>query len=405
MQQQASAAAPVSTESKKRLALAIIDFLNTSTRDGTLSAEDSESIEIATNCIAESFHVDPTDTAATAEALGGQNLASIYSVYEKLKGRTTPSTEGASSAKEARPSTPTTTSSSSTSDNKTEAERLKGLGNAAMQKKDYDSAIALYTQALDLVPLNPIYLSNRAAAYSGAGRHNDARQDAEMATAADPAYTKAWSRLGLARYALGDAKGSMEAYEQGIRAEGNGGSDAMKRGYETAKRRVDEEGGSPAARSPSPPGAGAGGGGMPDLSSLASMLGGGGGGGGQGGGGGMPDFGALMNNPMLRQMAQNVMSNPQMMQNMLSNPRLREMAEQFGGGGGAGAGAGGAGAGAGAQGGAGGGGGGGGMPDFSQMMQDPSIMEMARNLMGGGGGGAPGGAGGAGAGRGGAGGQ
>ncbi|OJD38779.1 hsc70 cochaperone [Diplodia corticola] len=412
MQQQASAAAPVSTESKKRLALAIIDFLNTSTRDGTLSAEDSESIEIATNCIAESFHVDPSDTAATADALGGQNLASIYSVYEKLKGRTTPSTEGASSAKEGRPSTPTATTTASASasastsgaadSKKTEAERLKGLGNAAMQKKDYDTAIAFYTQALDLVPLNPIYLSNRAAAYSGASRHRDARQDAEMATAADPAYTKAWSRLGLARYALGDAKGSMEAYEQGIRAEGNGGSDAMKRGYETAKRRVEEEGGGAAARSASPPGGGAGGGGgMPDLSSLASMLGGGGGGGQGGqGGGGMPDFGALMNNPMLRQMAQNVMSNPQMMQNMLSNPRLREMAEQFGGGGGGA----GAGAGAGAQGGAGAGagGGGGGMPDFSQMMQDPSIMEMARNLMGGGGGGgAPGGgAGGAGAGRG-----
>ncbi|KAF4534378.1 Vps9 domain protein [Lasiodiplodia theobromae] len=382
MSQQASAAAPVSTESKKRLALAIIDFLNTSTRDGTLSSEDSESIEIATSCIAESFKVDPTDTKAMADALGGQNLASIYSVYEKLKGRTTPSTEGASSAKEARPSTPTTATTPESK--KAEAERLKGQGNAAMQKKDYDTAISFYTQALDLVPLNPIYLSNRAAAYSGSGRHEEAKQDAEMATAADPAYTKAWSRLGLARFALGDAKGSMEAYEQGIKAEGNGGSEAMKRGYETAKRRVEEEGGVAGARSGSPPG---GAGGMPDLSSLASMLGGGGAG---GQGGGMPDFGALMNNPMLRQMAQNVMSNPQLMQNMLSNPRLREMAEQFGGGGG------GAGAGAGA---GGAGGQGGGMPDFSQMMQDPSIMEMARNLMGGGG--APGGgAGGAGAGRG-----
>ncbi|KAL1624411.1 Small glutamine-rich tetratricopeptide repeat-containing protein 2 [Neofusicoccum ribis] len=362
-----ASAAPSTAASKKRLALAIIDFLNTSVTDGTLSPDDSESIEIASNCIAESFKVDPTDTSAMSDALGGQNLAAIYSVYEKLKGRTTPSTEGASSAKEARPSTPLTSSATTDADKKKEADRLKGQGNAAMQTKDYDTAIRFYTQALDLVPLNPIFLSNRAAAYSGAGRHDEARSDAEMATAADPAYTKAWSRLGLARFALGDAKGSMEAYRQGIEAEGNGGSDAMKRGFETAKRRVEEEaGGAAAARSPSPSPPGAGGaGGMPDLSSLASMLGGGGGG--QGGqGGGMPDFGALMNNPMLRQMAQNVMSNPQMMQNMLSNPRLREMAEQFGGGGG------GAGAGAGA----GRGGGGGGMPDFSQMMQDPSIMEM-----------------------------
>ncbi|KAK5025166.1 Small glutamine-rich tetratricopeptide repeat-containing protein 2, partial [Cryomyces antarcticus] len=101
-----------------------------------------------------------------------------------------------------------------------------------------------------------------------------------MATAADPSYTKAWSRLGLARFALGDAKGSMEAYKMGIEAEGNGGSDAMKRGYETAKRRVEEESLSPELddddddndEPATQRSAGGGGGGMPDLSSLAGML-------------------------------------------------------------------------------------------------------------------------------------
>ncbi|KAK8156096.1 putative Hsc70 cochaperone [Phyllosticta citrichinensis] len=374
--------------SQKRLALAIIDFLHSSTKDGTLAADEAENIEIATNCVAEAFGVDASDSAAVADALGGQNLLSIYSVYEKLKGRTTPSTEGGSSAKEGRPSTPTAASAASAAagstdaDKKAQAEKLKGQGNAAMQRKDYDAAIALYTQALELAPLQPIYLSNRAAAHSGAGRHQDAAADAEMAVAADPNFAKAWSRLGLARFALGDAKGSMEAYQKGIEAEGNGGSEAMKRGFETAKRRVEELGGdvaSPASRGADAAGAGAGGaGGFPDLAGLSSMLGGGAG----GQGGGMPDLSQLMQNPMMRQMAQNLMSNPDAMQGLLNNPRLREMAGQFGGGGGGG-GAGGA------QGGQ--GGGGGGMPDFSQMMQDPSIMEMARNLMGGGGaGGAPG---------------
>lgn len=370
--------------SQKRLALAIIDFLHSSTKDGTLAADEVDNIEIATNCVAEAFGVDASDSAAVADALGGQNLLSIYSVYEKLKGRTTPSTEGGSSAKEARPSTPTAASAASAAagstdaDSKAQAEKLKGQGNAAMQRKDYDAAIALYTQALELAPLQPIYLSNRAAAHSGAGRHQDAAADAEMAVAADPKFAKAWSRLGLARFALGDAKGSMEAYQKGIEAEGNGGSEAMKRGFETAKRRVEELGGdvaSPASRGSDAAGAGAGGG-FPDLAGLSSMLGGG-----AGGQGGMPDLSQLMQNPMMRQMAQNLMSNPDAMQGLLNNPRLREMAGQFGGGGsGSGSGAGGS------Q----GRGQGGGMPDFSQMMQDPSIMEMARNLMGGGGGGAPG---------------
>src|SRR5205814_10707882 len=115
--------------------------------------------------------------------------------------------------------------------------------------------------------------------------HVSAKADAETAVALDPKYTKAWSRLGLARFALGDAKGAMEAYGQGIEHEGNGGSDAMKKGYETAKRRAEEQEAEEADLSRSAPGGGGGGGGgMPDLGSLASMLGGGGGSGGGGGG-------------------------------------------------------------------------------------------------------------------------
>ncbi|KAL9048509.1 MAG: hypothetical protein Q9162_007689, partial [Coniocarpon cinnabarinum] len=110
-----------------------------------------------------------------------------------------------------------------------------------MQQKNHEKAIEFYGKAISISPTNPIYLSNRAAAHSALKQHELARNDAEMAVASDPKYTKAWSRLGLARFALGDAKGSMEAYKSGIDAEGNGGSEAMKKGYETAKRKVEED--------------------------------------------------------------------------------------------------------------------------------------------------------------------
>jgi small glutamine-rich tetratricopeptide repeat-containing protein alpha len=321
--------------------------LNKSLKDGTLPTDDADSIEIATNCIAESFKVDPTDSAAIKDAVGDKSLLDIYNVYEKLKGRAAPATTaGAPSAGTAKAAP---AASGVDADTKTKAEALKSQGNSAIQKKDYDSAIDFYTQALDLVPLNPIYLSNRAAAYSGAARHEDAVNDAEMAVAADPKFSKAWSRLGFAKYALGDASGAMEAYQKGIEAEGNGGSDAMRRGFETAKKKVAEEGGdvnSVADRGI--PGAGAGG--MPDLSSLAGMFGGGG----AGGAGGMPDFGAMMQNPMMKQMANNFMQNPEMLGSMLNNPALQGMFNGAGRGGGAG----------------------GGMPDMASLMQDPSIMEM-----------------------------
>lgn len=326
---------------KQRLALAICDFLTTSLTDGTLQADDKDSIDVAVGCIAEAFSVDPADKAAIKAAIGSQNLLQIYSVYEKLKGNNATKPAAAPTTQEP------------TEEQKKQAEALKSKGNAAMAQKDYPTAIDLYTQALALHPGNAVFLSNRAAAHSAARDHASAKADAEAAVAIDPEYTKAWSRLGLARFALGDAKGSMEAYKKGIDYEGNGGSEAMKKGYETAKRRVEElaaeeaagafDEGTPAARSA--PGAGAGG---PSLSDLAGMFGGGRGGG--GGGGGMPDFSSIMNNPMFASMAQNLMSNPDMMANLMSNPRLREMANQFGSGGG--------------------------MPDIGSLMSDPNIAEM-----------------------------
>ncbi|KAK3906627.1 small glutamine-rich tetratricopeptide repeat-containing protein 2 [Staphylotrichum tortipilum] len=349
----------MATTPKQGLALAICDFLSTSLTDNTLQAEEKDSIDIAINCIGEAFGVDPTDKDAVSQAVGSQNLFQIYSVYEKLKqdkaSKAAPA--AASSTPAAAPSSAPPPAAESSAEDKKQAESLKSKGNAAMAQKDYPAAIDLYTQALALHPGNAIFLSNRAAAHSAARDHESAKADAEAAVAVDPKYTKAWSRLGLARFALGDAKGSMDAYQKGIEHEGNGGSDAMKKGYETAKRRVDEIAADELAAAETTragPGAGAGGGGLADL---AGMFGGGGRGG--AGGGGMPDFASIMNNPMFASMAQNLMSNPEMMANLMNNPRLREMADSFGGGGG------------------------GGMPDLGSLMSDPNIAEMARNLMGG----------------------
>lgn len=333
------------SEPKQRLALSIVDFLSTSLKDGTLTADDADNIEIASNCIAEAFKVDPTDKTAVSNAVGSQNLLSIFSVYEKLKGGG-PSTDAATP----KPSEPAAINP--------EAEKLKSAGNAAMQQKDYKTAIAKYSEAITFSPTNPIYLSNRAAAYSASGDHASAVKDAELAVAADPKYTKAWSRLGLARFAMGDARGSVDAYQQGIDFEGNGGSEAMKKGLDTAKKELArmeaEEENLPEDDVDDAPGdsRGVGAGGMPDLGGLASLLGGGGGG--RGGGGGGFDFASIMNNPMFAGMAQNLMRNPDALSGLMSNPTIQNMMNQRREGGG----------------------GGGGMPDMSQiqqMMQDPAI--------------------------------
>ncbi|KAI3043675.1 hypothetical protein CBS147353_11835 [Aspergillus niger] len=194
-----------------------------------------------------------------------------------------------------------------------ESDKLKSEGNGAMARKDYSTAIDLYTQALAIAPSNPIYLSNRAAAYSAAGQHEKAAEDAELATAVDPKYSKAWSRLGLARFDLADYHGAKEAYEKGIEAEGNGGSEAMKRGLETTKRKIEE-----AKRSTEPPADAV------DDAAGASR-----------GGGGMPDLSSIMSNPQLRQMAENYGRGGGMpdMSSLMSDPNIAEMARNMMGGG------------------------------------------------------------------------
>ncbi|RPB28427.1 small glutamine-rich tetratricopeptide repeat-containing protein 2-like protein [Terfezia boudieri ATCC MYA-4762] len=343
----------MASESKKRLALAIIDFLNKSGTDGTLPADEAESITVATQIIADAFKVDPSDTASMADALGGQSLVTIYGVFEKMKGRA--ATKPPTPAQPANTPSPTS-AQSPTPEQKAEADALKGQGNEAMAKKDYPTAIDLYTKALGLTPGNPIFLSNRAAAYSASRQHQQAAVDAQAAVAADPSYSKAWSRLGLAKFALGDTKGAMEAYAKGMEVESSGGknpSEAMRRGFETAKKRLAEEDGEEdIGASGGMGGMGGMGGGMPDLSSLASMFGGGGGG---GEGGGMPDLAGLMSNPMISQLASNLMKNPDMLGKMMNNPKVKEMMDGVSGGGG--------------------------LPDMSSMMNDANFAEMAKNFM------------------------
>lgn len=317
--------------------MAIIDFLDSSLKDGTLTAEDADSIQVAQTCIADSFGVDPTDEAAVKDAVGGQSLGAIYDVYQKLRGKSAPQpTSAAPVSQEEKPNPGATTS---------ESDKLKSEGNDFMAKKEYEGAIQKYTEALDIAPANPIYLSNRAAAYSASNQHSKAADDAEIAVSADPKYSKAWRRLGLARFEMGDYHAAKEAYEKGIEAEGNGGSDFMKRALETTLRKIEatrtgdsqsDELETAAGASRGNPGAA---GGMPDFSSLAGMFGG-------GGGGGMPDMSSLMSNPMV----QNIMNNPEMMGNLMNNPGLRQMAQNFGQGGG--------------------------MPDMSSLMNNPDIADM-----------------------------
>ena len=103
-----------------------------------------------------------------------------------------------------------------------EAEKLKSSGNAYMQKKQYDSALECYTQALRICPTGPqshVYFSNRAAALLSMKKFKEAIIDSERALSLAPTYGKAHARLGLAHFLLGDYRGAIEAYTVALKYE------------------------------------------------------------------------------------------------------------------------------------------------------------------------------------------
>jgi len=117
------------------------------------------------------------------------------------------------------------------SDEQDEADRLKGEGNKAMARKEYEKAVRYYSKSLRLAPAGPnshVYFSNRAAALCYLERYEEAELDAERSLALNPEYGKAHARLGLSRYFLRDYYGAVEAYESALEYDPN---NAASRSY------------------------------------------------------------------------------------------------------------------------------------------------------------------------------
>ena len=145
-------------------------------------------------CIAEAFEVDPDSESDKAQySLAPASLLSLVDVFLKTKAKSAPQAGSSAPGPSSAPA-PSTGDEPSAAD-KAKAEELKTKGNALMGQKMYDSAIEQYTQAIKLDP-NPVYYSNRAAAWGGVGEHEKAVEDAERALALDPKFAKAYSRLG-----------------------------------------------------------------------------------------------------------------------------------------------------------------------------------------------------------------
>ncbi|KAI0834783.1 hypothetical protein F5Y06DRAFT_289537 [Hypoxylon sp. FL0890] len=83
------------------------------------------------------------------------------------------------------------------------AEAHKADGNRFFKQKDYARAIAEYTSAIQLMPNEPTYLSNRAAAFMSDGQYGPALEDCQRAVDLDPHNPKYLLRLARIYTSLG----------------------------------------------------------------------------------------------------------------------------------------------------------------------------------------------------------
>ena len=93
-----------------------------------------------------------------------------------------------------------------------------------MAKKDYAAAIDLYSKALAIVPKgNPIFLSNRAAAYSASRDHESARADAEVPWPPTPNTRRRGRGSGSRALRWGMRRAVWKLMPKGIEYEGTAG--------------------------------------------------------------------------------------------------------------------------------------------------------------------------------------
>jgi small glutamine-rich tetratricopeptide repeat-containing protein alpha len=103
-----------------------------------------------------------------------------------------------------------------------QCEKLKNEGNKFFQEGRYTEAIQKFTEAMTIVPMNPVLYSNRSFAYFTAyqknttdpkRKHNlkQSLRDAEMSVHIDPNWFKGHARIFEAALCLGKVSEATEA--------------------------------------------------------------------------------------------------------------------------------------------------------------------------------------------------
>jgi len=121
-----------------------------------------------------------------------------------------------------------TNPSSVTEEDKVKAAEFKAQGNSHFGKGEWAEAVAAYTEAISLQPLDETYYSNRSACYLKLDKNQEALDDAVICRYLKPAWMKGCFRLATARLALGRYEDAAVSAWEGLNMdEGNSELEAL----------------------------------------------------------------------------------------------------------------------------------------------------------------------------------
>eukprot|EP00095_Tigriopus_kingsejongensis_P002211 maker-scaffold351_size199180-snap-gene-0.27 protein:Tk02211 transcript:maker-scaffold351_size199180-snap-gene-0.27-mRNA-1 annotation:"small glutamine-rich tetratricopeptide repeat-containing protein a" len=244
---------------KRRLVFSLVQFLQREMASDEHSDDAKESLEVASQCLQTAFCLSPDDAHLEVNTQL-EDLFRAATQGEPLKKKDSPPPE-----------------------DKAKAERIKLEGNELMKKEDFEKAIELYTQAIELDPNNQVLYCNRAAAHSKMNNHYAAVEDCKRAIDMDPTYGKAYGRMGLAYSSVEKHKEAVECFTQAVNLEPD--NESYKSNLQLATEKLATTG------SPGP-------------AQVNLPVGG-------------FDMGGFLNNPAMMNMATSLLNDPNM-QNMMS---------------------------------------------------------------------------------------
>ncbi|PQE22727.1 stress-induced-phospho 1 protein [Rutstroemia sp. NJR-2017a BVV2] len=184
------------------------------------------------------------------------------------------------------------------------ADALKAEGNKAIAEKNFDEAVAKFTEAIAIEPENHILYSNRSAAYASKRDYENSLKDAEKCTELKPDWAKGWGRVAAAKQGTGDLLGAHDAYEEALKLDPNYA--VASKGLASVKKAIDAEAKADGVKGDPTQGLGN----MFNDPQLISKL------------AANPKTAAFLSDPAFMSKLQQIKSNPNNTQDLFSDPRM-----------------------------------------------------------------------------------